>query len=329
MDLKKLQNFITMRNLLSLSIPAGIIAANLLTLPPLLHQALIGVMLIWFFVEFMTGFTLFTETTPPAHAQQEKYDMKKTRFAYTPTLYIHAFYAALMVVATTGVLLLAGRNILGEAVIALMYLVPVTWSAARWGQSSGMAAAISAALLFDYFFIPPFHTFTVGNLEGWLVLGIFLAVAGVVVGRIQATLARARTSEREAVLMYELSSILAESSSQEAIASGVARFLQQRYLASLVTVSIQPKGQSAEIAAYEPYNGVLSSGKPDRVLALLDAWGMIGEVQIWQGQVELPDQDSRLFKNISSQVGHVLERTSLAQADAPLKSTAKAASNTK
>jgi two-component system sensor histidine kinase KdpD len=171
-----------------------------------------------------------------------------------------------------------------------------------------MAAALSAALLFDYFFIPPFHTFTVGSLEGWLVLGIFMAVAGVVVGRIQAILVRAQSSEREAVLMYELSTILAQASSQEAVLNGVARFLQQRYLASLVTIAIHPKGEADEAAAYEPQDGVVK-GDPDRVLALLNSWGLVGEIQIWRGDIELPAEDSRLFQNFASQVGHVLERT--------------------
>ena len=101
-------------------------------------------------------------------------------------------------------LLLIGRAELGEAVIALVYLVPVSWSAARWGQAPGICAAIAAALTFDFFFIPPFLTFTVGSLEGWLVLAIFLAVAILVVGRIQSGLTKARKSKRDALFMYEL-----------------------------------------------------------------------------------------------------------------------------
>ena len=309
MNLKKLQRFLKVRNLLSLSIPLGLMIANLFfTLTPALHQALIGIMLIWFFVEFMTGFTLFTETTAPEHINQEMYDMKKTRFAFRPTLYIDSFYAALLVTATTALLLLIGRNMLGEAVIALLYLVPVIWSAARWGKVPGIASALTAALLFDYFFIPPFHTFTVGSIEGWVVLVIFLAVAGIVVGRIQSILAKAQASEHDAVLMYELSAMLATSASQEAIAQSVARFLQQHYLAELVMISIQPHGQTAEIAAYEPQYARLK-GKPDRVLALLDTWGLIGEIQIWRGEIDLPAADSRIFQNFTWQIAQVLKRT--------------------
>ena len=78
---------------------------------------------------------------------------------------------------------------LGEAVIALVYLVPIIWSGYRWGQGPGMSAALAAALAFDFLFIPPFYTFVIGSLEGWLVLAIFLAVAMLLVGRFHASLA--------------------------------------------------------------------------------------------------------------------------------------------
>ena len=45
------------------------------------------------------------------------------------------------------------------------------------GAIAGISAAITAALAFDFLFIPPFYTFAVARLEGWLVLAIFLGVA--------------------------------------------------------------------------------------------------------------------------------------------------------
>src|SRR5512142_2219962 len=95
------------------------------------------------------------------------------------------FLAVLMVAVTTLIMFLIGRPVLGEAVIALLYLVPIGYSTTRWGQGPGICAAVMAALSFDFFFIPPFYTFTVGSVEGWLVLIIFMIVAILIVGRIQ------------------------------------------------------------------------------------------------------------------------------------------------
>jgi K+-sensing histidine kinase KdpD len=241
--------------------------------------------------------------------------MNTSRTSFSIEQLAQYILSGVMVGCTTGLMLLIGRAQLGEAVIALLFLVPVGWIASRWGQGPGIFSAALSALAFDYFFIPPFYTFAVERLEGWLVLAIFLAVAILVVGRIQSSLSKAQTSEHEAILMYELSSALASLRTQEAVAHTVARFLYQRYLVNLVTVFIQPKGQSFEIAAYEPQNGVLT-GKPDRVLPLLNDWGLIGEVQIWGRDIELPSIESRIFRNFASQIGQAVERTRLIEAGA-------------
>jgi two-component system sensor histidine kinase KdpD len=122
-----------------------------------------------------------------------------SRFSLSLSYLEKILWAILTVAATTGVMYLIRRDRLGEGVIALLYLVPISWSTARWGQGPGIAAAISAALCFNFFFIPPYYTFVIGSLEGWLLLGIFLGVAIVVVGRIQSGLARAQASERDAI----------------------------------------------------------------------------------------------------------------------------------
>jgi len=112
----------------------------------------------------------------------------------------------------------------------------------------------------------------VGSLEGWLVLAIFLAVAIVVVGRIQSGLSRARASEREAIFMYELSTALAGLRTQDAVVHALPA-PQQMFLATLVQVSIQPGNQSSPIRVKAPPDGA-ASGKPDRVLPILAAPGL-------------------------------------------------------
>ena len=184
-------------------------------------------------------------------------------------------------------------------------------SAYQWGLAGGMSAALTAALAFDFLFIPPYYTFTIGSLEGWLIFLIFFGVAIVVVERIQTTLSQAKTSEREAVIMYEFSTLLASLRTQDAIARNVARFIYQRFMAGMVSVSIQLKGQPDPATAYEPIQSEMAS-KPDIVLPLLNSWGLVGEIQIWRSEdFELPDSDSRIFRNIALQVGVAIERVQI------------------
>lgn len=213
--------------------------------------------------------------------------------------------AVLTVVATTIPLWLIGRNTLGEAVIALLYLVPVAWSANRWGQLPGVSAALAAALAFDFLFIPPFYTFAVERLEGWLVLVIFLGVAIWVVERIQTSLTKAR----EAVFMYEMSAVLCGQRTPEAVAYVVARQIQQLFQAMLVNVVFHPDKDLPGIVASEPKDGT-GKGRPDRLLPIVNTWGLVGEIQIWHGLFsELPPEDGHLLQNFALQTARAFERT--------------------
>jgi K+-sensing histidine kinase KdpD len=223
----------------------------------------------------------------------------------TPDLFASGLRGMLTVLAITIPMWLIGRDVLGEAVIGLLYLAPIAWSASKWGQAAGMSAALTAALCFDFLFIPPFYTFAVGSLEGWLVLVIFFAIAIVVVGRIQDSLSRAR----EAMFMYELSSALANARTQDAVARTAARHIRQLFQAAQVNVTFQQSKEAPRIAVSEPQDQA-GEGRPDRILPILNAWGLVGEIQIWRGEfADLPTEDSRLLQDFTSQAARAFERT--------------------
>jgi K+-sensing histidine kinase KdpD len=217
--------------------------------------------------------------------------------------------AVLTVSAATGIMFLIGRDTLGEGVIALLYLVPIGWSTARWGQGPGIVAAVVAALSFDFFFIPPFYTFTVGSLEGWLILIIFSVVSVVIVGRIQSGLSLAEKREREAIFMYELSVALADLHTPETIARTLAEKLHQLYMADLVQVTLQQENPH-RIIVYSLPPGERRNKKPDRVIPILAPRGLLGEICLWAGVVPLPPQEDRLLLGYAAQGAHALQRIS-------------------
>jgi two-component system sensor histidine kinase KdpD len=180
--------------------------------------------------------------------------MKENYLSSLLTAILNCMYTLISVAALTIIMKLIGRDILGEAVIALLYLLPIGWSTTRWGQGAGICAAVLSTLAFNYFFIPPFYTFAVGRLEGWLLLIIFLVVSIVVIGRIQTGLTRAINSEREAIFMYEMSSALAGLRTQEAVVHALATNLQLIFLAELVEVCVQSKINGESILVAVPPN---------------------------------------------------------------------------
>jgi two-component system sensor histidine kinase KdpD len=222
--------------------------------------------------------------------------------------------AVLAVAAATALLLSIGRATLGEAVVALLLLVPVAWGTTRWGPAAGMAAAVAAALAFNFFFIPPFYTLNIGSLEGWLVFIIFSSVAVVMVNRIQSGLAKAQASERDATFMYELSVALAGARTQSAVAHILARQIQQMFQAPLVRVVVQMEGQPPSALAAAPAERP-ADGAAERIIPILNDWGLVGSIQIWRGTVALPPPQGRLLQNFASQAGQALERTRLVEAE--------------
>ena len=213
-----------------------------------------------------------------------------------------------LVLAATALFLFIGRSVLGEGVVALLYLVPIAWSTTRWGQLSGMCAAVTAFLTFNFFFIPPFYTFQIGSVEGWLILIIFLAVATVIVGRIQYGLQRAQLREREALFMYELSTALAGARTSEAVARTLARQLQQMLQAELVQVVVEPDHSTTAILVGVP-TSTSAAENPDQVLPMLAPHRLVGEIRLWRGRVPLPPANGILLQNFAEQGALAIERT--------------------
>jgi len=212
-----------------------------------------------------------------------------------------------LVLATTALFLLIGRNVMGEGVVALLYLVPIGWSTTRWGQLPGLCAALTAALTFNFFFIPPFHTFQIGSVEGWLILIIFLVVAAVIVGRIQYGLQRAHMREREALFMYELSTSLAGARTPESVARTLARQLQQTLQAELVQVVVESDRSADSIMVGVPTSSSAAEN-PDQVLPMLAPHRLVGEIRLWRGRAPLPAANSILLQNFAEQGALAIER---------------------
>ncbi len=215
------------------------------------------------------------------------------------------FLAIIASLATTAIMVAIGRNTLGDAVIALLYLLPISYSTTHWGQAAGICSAVVSAFGFDFFFIPPFNTFTIGSIEGWFVLIIFLIVAILIVGRIQYGLSKAEQREREAIFMYELTSALAGLRDTESVSRTLAGQIQQLFQARLVRVSVYSEGATHTVSIPADLE---IAGKPDLVLPIMGAKELEGEVSIWKGMTPLPPLEHRLFHNFAIQGAFALER---------------------
>lgn len=132
----------------------------------------------------------------------------------------HYFGALGLLALITGLSWL-GQPYFNTVNIALLYNLPILFSAVRGGIGPSIITAGLSVLLFDYFFVTPTFSFTVYDLRYLLSFSIYLVVA--VVASIQArrlkqqvTLARDR--EKYTSTLYELSRKVAAESDLEVIA---------------------------------------------------------------------------------------------------------------
>jgi two-component system, OmpR family, sensor histidine kinase KdpD len=88
--------------------------------------------------------------------------------------------AALIALAACAAILLAFRPHLSVATAALVLVVPVLIGVSIGGFTAGVAAALVGFLVFDWFFVPPFGTLTVGHAQDWVALGVYLVVVLIV-----------------------------------------------------------------------------------------------------------------------------------------------------
>ncbi len=92
--------------------------------------------------------------------------------------------------------------------VALIYLFPVLFSAVYWGLRPSFYAAAAGVLAFDYFFVPPFLSFTVEDLRYVLSFGVYLAVAALtatLAARLKQQLHLAERREAHTAALYTLS----------------------------------------------------------------------------------------------------------------------------
>ncbi|MGL5838086.1 MAG: DUF4118 domain-containing protein [Sphingorhabdus sp.] len=112
--------------------------------------------------------------------------------------------AGLLMVALTTALGLLIRPLLGINAIDLLYLVPVVATATLFGLRASLIASFAGALAYNFFFLPPIHSFDITDFKNILTF-VILAGVGIVAAQLAGRLRReanvgARTSTENAAL---------------------------------------------------------------------------------------------------------------------------------
>jgi len=128
--------------------------------------------------------------------------------------------AVLSVGALTLFLKIVGVHV-NAATVSLALLLNVLFIATRWGSLPALLASIVAMLCFNFFFLPPFGTFTIAATDNWIALLAFLVTAvtaGQLSGRARKRAEEAESGRREIERLYaELRDAFERASHAEAL----------------------------------------------------------------------------------------------------------------
>jgi K+-sensing histidine kinase KdpD len=92
--------------------------------------------------------------------------------------------------------LLPFRAHINATTVALALLLAVLFVAIGFGSKPALLASVLAMLGFNFFFLPPYHTFTIADPQNWIALAAFFITA-LAVGQLSAR-AKQRAEESEA-----------------------------------------------------------------------------------------------------------------------------------
>lgn len=129
-------------------------------------------------------------------------------------------WAAAGIAAVTGVLLPV-RGDINPTTVGFGYLLSIVFVAILWGSAPALLASVLGMLCFNFFFLPPFHTFRIADPQNWAALTAFFVTA-LAVGQLSAR-ARQRAEEAEDAkheverLYYELQDSFERSSQAKAL----------------------------------------------------------------------------------------------------------------
>src|SRR5437867_6676548 len=114
--------------------------------------------------------------------------------------------------------------------VALSFLLVVLFAAAAHGIGPAILASVTGMLCFNFFFLPPFGTFTIHDPQNWVALFAFLATA-IIASQLSSTARkRAREAEKsreEVWKLYQLSRAIIITPDPETAVSTISRQVRE------------------------------------------------------------------------------------------------------
>jgi two-component system sensor histidine kinase KdpD len=156
---------------------------------------------------------------------------------------------------------------LAEANIVMLFLLGVAFVAARYGRGPAIAASIAGVLVFDFFFVPPYFSFTVNDAQYILTFAVMLGI-GVLIStltaRLKEQLRASQEQERRTAALYRFTKQLSEITGVEFLIHAAGQQLGQIFAGEVVMFLRDTNGSVAlrfgeeTSVAKQPVNAIVA-----------------------------------------------------------------------
>jgi two-component system, OmpR family, sensor histidine kinase KdpD len=124
---------------------------------------------------------------------------------------------------------------LNPTVVALFFLIAVLFASAYWGLRVAVILAVFATATFNFFFLPPFYTFTIADPQNWVALAAFLVTALVASNlseRARREAEQAKQRRHEVERLFALSQQLLTTENADSLLNSLPRIVADTFSVS-------------------------------------------------------------------------------------------------
>ncbi len=237
---------------------------------------------------------------------------------------------ALGLVAGLAAAMVPLRSHLSVATTALVLVIPVVLGVVVGGFAAGLVAVGAGFVVYDFVFIPPYYTLSVGAAENWVALVVYVVVMLLVtrvVARMDTARSEAQVRAAETRRIFELSDMLVQDKSVEELFERIVTVAMSAFdvpgVALLVPLGTRltvvasagdpPSAQELEqlSGSAVPVSLTTSTTRPDqmRAVALSASGGPVGMLAL-RG-VPTPTSEPDLLRAFANHAAVALERAQL------------------
>ncbi len=167
------------------------------------------------------------------------------------------YVVVMLALAVTTLALWPGRETIGLLNIGLVFLIVVLGATLWAGQWAGILASVLGFALFDFFLVPPYLTFVIGDLHNIFALFVFLAVSVLMSWLLSGAREQARRAAQRAddlSRLYELSQAIIGARQMDDVLPAIAKKVADVLDASVCWILVPNEHNQLVIRAQHPTN---------------------------------------------------------------------------